>query len=47
MNVANCLNIVLAISKYIDVFREIFSGGGGLGDWVTWEDLSIEEFFME
>ena len=44
MNYAHCLHIVTVIGKYTDVFRGIFSGGGGEG--VTREDLSKEEFIM-
>ena len=35
--------------KCTHVFRGAFSnwGGGGSGDGVTWEDLSMEEFFLK
>ena len=46
MNFAHCLHTVFVIGKYTDVFRGI-SSGGGWGDWVTWEILSMEEFFMK
>ena len=29
-----------------DVFRGDFYGRGGLREGITWEDRSIEEFFM-
>ena len=45
MNFAHCLHIVLVIAKYTDIFRGIFLVGA-LGDLVTWENLSMEEFFV-
>ena len=38
----------MVIEKCTDVFRGTFScwGQGGLGEGVTWEDLSTEEFGM-
>ena len=39
------VHIVMVIGKYTDVFREIFwLGLGRLGEEVTWEHLSMEEF---
>ena len=46
MNFAHCLHIVLVIGKHTDISRGIFSGEGR-GKRVTWEDLSVEELFME
>ena len=40
MNFAHCLHTVLVTWKYTDVLRGDFSG------WGTWEDISVEEFFM-
>ena len=37
----------MVIMKCTDVFRGIFRvGGSGSGEWVTWKDLSMEEFIM-
>ena len=38
----------MVIMKCTDVFRGTFSHwvGGGQGEGLTWEDISIEEFIM-
>ena len=43
MNLAHCLLIVMIIGKDTDVFRGIFSGGGRVGEGVSYEDLFMEE----
>ena len=45
MNFAHCFHIELVIGKYTDVFGGNFSSGGQ-GERVTWEYLSMEEFYM-
>ena len=46
MNFAHSLHVILVIRKHTAVFRGDFFSAGGKGEAATWQDLSMEEFFM-